>query len=191
MGVHWGAVVLHIGSVRDLYLIGLETKVLVGVFSVDVEESGSDEFVVRAKVVKWGYSRLSTLRDFLTEENSGKIRTPIFTAMPAGLAISAFFMLNRLGFNRRWIRTVNADPTIVPFKANNDLEVLKNIAYLHAVLRFVVNAELNPRMRLHRNEKAPMTHAVLARSNHNADKNLIQRHVKPETMKKLPKVILT
>jgi len=36
-----------------------------------------------------------------------------------------------------------------------------------------------------------MTHAVLAKSNHNADKNLIQRHVTPETMKKLPKVILT
>jgi hypothetical protein len=183
--------VLHIGSVRDLYLIGLETKVPIGVFSVYVEKSGDNEFVIRTKVVKWGYSRLSAVRDFLTEENSGKIRTPIFTAMPASLAISAFFMLNRLGFNRRWFRMINADPTIVPFKANNDLEVLKNIAYLHAVLRFVVNAELNPRMRLHRNEKAPMTHAVLARSNHNADKNLIQRHVKPETMKKLPKVILT
>jgi hypothetical protein len=191
MGVHWGAVVLHIGSVRDLYLIGLETKVPVGVFSVDVEEGGSDEFVVKVKVVKWGYSRLSALRDFLTEENSGKTRTPVFTAMPAGLAISAFFMLNRLGFNRRWFRTVNADPTVVPFKANNDLEVLRNIAYIHAVLRFVVDAELNPRMRLHRNEKAPMTHAVLMRSNYNADKSLIQRHVKPETMKKLPKVTLT
>ncbi len=182
---------LHIGSVRDLYLIGLETKVPVGVFSVDVEEGGSDEFVVKVKVVKWGYSRLSALRDFLTEENSGKTRTPVFTAMPAGLAISAFFMLNRLGFNRRWFRTVNADPTVVPFKANNDLEVLRNIAYIHAVLRFVVDAELNPRMRLHRNEKAPMTHAVLMRSNYNADKSLIQRHVKPETMKKLPKVTLT
>ena len=36
-----------------------------------------------------------------------------------------------------------------------------------------------------------MIHAVMARSNYNADKNLIQRHVKPETMRKLPKVILT
>jgi hypothetical protein len=36
-----------------------------------------------------------------------------------------------------------------------------------------------------------MTHAVLARSNYNANKNLIQRHVKPETMRKLPKVTLT
>ena len=34
-------------------------------------------------------------------------------------------------------------------------------------------------------------HTILARSNYNADKNLIQRHIKPETMKKLPKVILT
>jgi hypothetical protein len=34
-------------------------------------------------------------------------------------------------------------------------------------------------------------HTILARGNHNAGKNLVQRHVKPETMKKLPKVILT
>jgi len=36
-----------------------------------------------------------------------------------------------------------------------------------------------------------MTHAVLARSDYNADKNIVQRHVKPETMRKLPRVILT
>ena len=192
MGVHRGLITLYPRDVRSFYLVGLEAKVPLGVFDVTIERGGSgdDEFVIRAKIVEWGYSRLSTLRDFLTEENSGKIRTPVFTAMPAGLAISAFFMLNRLGFDRRWFRTVNADPTVVPLKANNDLEVLKNIAYLHAVLRFVVDAELNPRMRLHRNEKAPMTHAVLARSNYNADKNLIQRHIPPKVMGSLPRVAL-
>jgi hypothetical protein len=35
-----------------------------------------------------------------------------------------------------------------------------------------------------------MTHTILARSNYNANKNLIQRHVKPETTKKLPRVVL-
>jgi len=35
-----------------------------------------------------------------------------------------------------------------------------------------------------------MTHAVLAKSNYNADKNQIKRHVKPKTMKKLPRVVL-
>jgi hypothetical protein len=34
-------------------------------------------------------------------------------------------------------------------------------------------------------------HTILARGNYNADKNLVQRHVKPETTKKLPKVVLT
>jgi len=34
-------------------------------------------------------------------------------------------------------------------------------------------------------------HTIPAKSNHNTDKNIIQRHVKPEIMKKLPKVILT
>jgi len=34
-------------------------------------------------------------------------------------------------------------------------------------------------------------HTILARSNHNTDKNIIQRHVTPETMKKLPRVVLT
>jgi hypothetical protein len=36
-----------------------------------------------------------------------------------------------------------------------------------------------------------MTHTIPAKSNYNADKNLIQRHVTPETTKKLPKVVLT
>jgi len=36
-----------------------------------------------------------------------------------------------------------------------------------------------------------MTHTIPARSNHNANKNLIQRHATPETMKKLPRVVLT
>jgi hypothetical protein len=50
---------------------------------------------------------------------------------------------------------------------------------------------LKRRLRLHGSKVAATTHAILARSNYNADKNLIQRHVKPETMRKLPKVILT
>jgi hypothetical protein len=39
--------------------------------------------------------------------------------------------------------------------------------------------------------KSTNMHTIPAKSNHNTDKNLIQRHVKPEIMKKLPKVILT
>jgi len=39
-------------------------------------------------------------------------------------------------------------------------------------------------------EKTPTTHAVLARSNYNATKNPTQRHVKPETMRKPPRVVL-
>jgi len=35
-----------------------------------------------------------------------------------------------------------------------------------------------------------MMHAVLARSNHNANKNIIQRHLKPGTMRKPPRVML-
>jgi len=35
-----------------------------------------------------------------------------------------------------------------------------------------------------------MTHTISAKSNHNADKNLIQRHATPETTKKLPRVVL-
>jgi len=39
--------------------------------------------------------------------------------------------------------------------------------------------------------RTPIMHTIPAKSNHNTDKNLIQRHVKPETMRKLPRVILT
>ncbi len=188
--MHWGPIVLYIRSVRDLFLAGLGARAAVGAFDVDITVEG-ETFTIRAKVVEWGYSRLSALRDFLAEENSGGVRTPVFTAMPAGLAIPTFFMLRRLGFNRRWFRTVNADPTVVPLKAGDDLGVLRNIAYLHAVLRFVVEEVLNPRLRLHMSEKAPMTHAVLARSNYNADAALVRRHVRPEIMERLPRVVLT
>jgi len=187
--VHWGPIVFHIRSVRDLFLVGLGARVAVGAFDVTVE-GGDEAFTIRAKVVEWGYSRLSALRDFLVEENPMTVRTPVFTAMPAGLAIPTFFMLKRLGFNRRWFRTVNADPTTVPLKAGDDLGVLRNIAYMHAVLRFVVEEVLNPRMRLRMNEKAPMAHAVLARSNYSADAALVRRHVRAEIMEKLPRVVL-
>jgi len=50
---------------------------------------------------------------------------------------------------------------------------------------------LKRRFRLRWGEVAATTHAILMRSGYNADKNLIQRHLKPETMKKLPKVTLT
>ena len=54
----------------------------------------------------------------------------------------------------------------------------------------MVNDKLN-RKRDFTGTKGTDMHTILARSNYNADKNLIQRHVKPETMKKPPKVILT
>jgi hypothetical protein len=181
--------VLYIKSARDLFLVGLGARVVVGAFDVTVE-GGDKAFTIGAKAVEWGYSRLSALRDFLVEENSVAVKTPVFTAMPAGSAIPTFFMLRRLGFNRRWFRTVNADPTTVPLKAGSDLEILRNIAYIHAVLRFVVEEVLNPRMRLRMNEKAPMAHAVLARSNYSADAALIMRLVRAEIMEKLPRVVL-
>jgi len=43
----------------------------------------------------------SAVRDFLAEEDSVAVGTPAFTTMPAGLAIPAFFMLRKLGLNRR------------------------------------------------------------------------------------------
>ena len=189
MEVHWGPVVFYIRSVRDLFLAGLGASVAVGAFDVTVE-GGDGVFTIRAKVVEWGYSRLSALKDFLAEENSGRVGTPAFTAMPAGLAITTFFILRKLGFNRRWFRTVNADPTAVPLKAGDDLGILRNIAYIHAVLRFVVEEVLNPRMRLRMSEKAPMAHAVLARSNYSADAALVRGHVRAEMMEKLPRVVL-
>jgi hypothetical protein len=54
----------------------------------------------------------------------------------------------------------------------------------------VVDDKLN-RKRGSTETKDANMHTIPARSNHNTDKNLIQRHVKPETMKKLPKVVLT
>jgi hypothetical protein len=190
MGVHRGLITLYPRDVKSLYLVGLETKVLVGVFDVEVDGQGDNEFVVRAKVVEWGYSRLSAVREFLTEENSRVVRARVFTAFPAGLGYSVFFILNRLGFDRRWFKVVNADPTTVPLKANNDLEVLRNIAYLHAIHKLIVIDKLKKPLWIRHKTATPITHAILAKSNHNHNKHLIQQYITPETMKKLPRVTL-
>jgi hypothetical protein len=105
MGVHRGLITLYPKDVRSFYLVGLEAKVPLGVFDVTIE-NGGDEFIVKVKVVKWGYSRLSAVRDFLTEENSRVVRPRVFTAFPAGLGYSVFFILARLGFDRRWLKVV-------------------------------------------------------------------------------------
>jgi hypothetical protein len=182
--------VLHIGSVRDLYLIGLETKVLVGVFDVTIERGGSDEFIIKAKTVEWGYSRLSAVRDFLTEENSVVVRTRVLTAFPAGLGHSLFFILNRLGFDRRWLKMVNADPTIAPLKASNDYEALRNIAYLHAIHKLIVIDKLKRPLWIRHKTATPIMHAILAKSDYNHNKHLIQQHVPRKIMEKLPRVVL-
>jgi hypothetical protein len=192
MGVHRGLITLYPKDVRSFYLVGLETKVSLGVFDVTIEGGGSggDEFVVRAKVVEWGYSRLSAVREFLTEESSKVDRTRVLTAFPAGLGHSVFFILARLGFDRRWFKVVNADPTIVPFKAYNDLEVLRNIAYLHAIHKLIVIDKLKKPLWIRHKTATPITHAILMKSNYNHNKHLIQQHVPRKIIEKLPRVTL-
>jgi hypothetical protein len=190
MGVHRGLITLYPKDVRSFYLVGLETKVPLGVFDVTIE-NGGDEFIVKVKVVKWGYSRLSAVRDFLTEENSRVVRTRVLTAFPAGLGYSVFFILARLGFDRRWFKVVNADPTTVPLKANNDYEVLRNIAYLHAIHKLIVIDKLKRPLWIRHKTATPITHAILMKSNYNHDRHLIQQHVPRKIIEKLPKIILT
>ena len=190
MGVHRGLITLYPKDVRSFYLVGLETRVPVGVFDVVVESSGNNEFVVRVKAIRWGYSRLSAVREFLTEENSKVVRAHVLTAFPAGLGHSVFFILNRLGFDRRWFKVVNADPTTVPLKANNDYEVLRNIAYLHAIHKLIVIDKLKGPLWIRHKTATPITHAILTKSNHNHNKHLIQQHVPRKIMEKLPKITL-
>jgi len=188
LGVHWDVIVLYPRDIKSFYLVGLEAKVLLGLvgLSVDVVDGG---FVVSVKPVEWGYSRLSTLREFLSEENFKVVRTHVLTAFPAGLGHSLFFILNRLGFDRRWFKMVNADPTVVPLKASNDFEVLRNIAYLHGVRRLVI-ARLKGRLGLKRSTLTPTVHAILMISGYNHNKHLIQQHVPKTMIEKLPKVVL-
>jgi len=87
---------------------------------------------------------------------------------------------------------VNTDPVLVPLRAGEVEDVLRNIAYIHAVHQFITAKRLKRRFRLRWGEvAATTTHAILMRSGYNADKNLIQRHLKPEAIEKLPKVTLT
>jgi len=190
MGVHWEPVVMYPRDVKSLYLVGLEAKVLLGVFDVVVDSNGDNEFVIKARATERGYSRLSAVREFLTEENSRVVRTRVFTAFPAGLGHSLFFILNRLGFDRRWFKVVNADPTIVPLKADNDYEVLRNIAYLHAIHKLIVIDKLKGPLWIRHKTATPIMHAILMKSNHNHNKHLIQQHVPKTMIEKLPRVVL-
>jgi len=195
--VHWDALVFHPVSVKYIYMNGLDARVLVGVFGVDVEEVGGQQYVVRVADVKLGLLKLYWLRWFLDLEEQRGVwsrtytRAHAFTAIPASLAPSLFYILGKLGFRRRWFMMVNADPVHVPFGASEVEDVLRNIAYIHAVHQFITAKRLKRRFRLRWGEVAATTHAILMRSGYNADKNLIQRHLKPETIEKLPRVVLT
>lgn len=183
-------ITLYPRDVGSFYLVGLEAKVPLGVFDVEVDGQGDNEFVVRAKAIEWGYSRLSALREFLAEENSRVVGTRVLTAFPAGLGHSLFFILRRLGFDRRWFRVVNADPTTVPLKANNDLETLRNIAYLHAIHKLIVIDKLKRLLWIKHKTATPITHAILMKSGYNHNKHLITQHVPRKIIEKLPRVVL-
>jgi len=191
MGVYRGLIVLYPKDVKSLYLIGLDARVPIGVFSVDVEEQVGNRLIIGVKPIKWGYTTLSALRDFLASENSKGIKTQAHMAFPAGLGHPLYFILRRLGFRTWWFKMVNADPTIVPLKVGNDYEVLRNIAYLHAIHRLIVIDKLKRPLWIRHKTATPTMHAILMKSGYNHNKHLIQQYITPETMKKLPKITLT
>jgi len=190
MGVHWEPVVMYPRDVRSFYLVGLDARVPVGVFDVEVYEHGSNEFIIKARADEWGYTALLTLRDFLARENTGGVKTQAHMAFPAELGHPLFFILRRLGFRTWWFKMVNADPTIVPLKAGNDYEVLRNIAYLHAIHRLVVIDKLKRPLRIRHKTATPTMHAILMKSGYNHDRHLTQQHVPKKIIEKLPKVVL-
>jgi len=190
MGVHWEPVVMYPRDVRSFYLVGLDARVPIGVFSVDVEEQVDNRLIIGVKLIKWGYTTLSALRDFLASENSKGIKTQAHMAFPAGLGHSLYFILRRLGFRTWWFKMVNADPTVVPLKASNDYEVLRNIAYLHAIHRLIVIDKLKKPLRIRHKTATPTMHAILMKSGYNHNKHLTQQHVPKKIIEKLPKVVL-
>jgi hypothetical protein len=83
------------------------------------------------------------------------------------------------------------DPTIAPLKAYNDLEVLRNIAYLHAIHKLIVIDRLKRPLWIRHKTATPITHAILMKSNYNHNKRTTQQHVPRKIMEKLPRVVLT
>ena len=191
MGVHWEPVVMYPRDVRSFYLVGLDARVPIGVFSVDLEERVDNRLIIGVKPVKWGYTTLSALRDFLAGENSKGIKTQAHMAFPAGLGHSLYFILRRLGFRTWWFKMVNADPTIVPLKAGNDYEALRNIVYLYTIHKLIVIDKLKRLLRIKHKTATPITHAILAKSNYNHNKHPTQQHAPRKIIEKLPKVVLT
>jgi hypothetical protein len=79
------------------------------------------------------------------------------------------------------------DLTIALLKASNNYEAPRNIAYLHAIHKLIVIDRLKRPLWIRHKTATPITHAILAKSNHNHNKHLIQQHVLKAMMEKLPK----
>ena len=52
MGVHWDVIVLYPRDVKSFYLVGLEVRVPINVFDVDLEELVDDHFIIGVKPIK-------------------------------------------------------------------------------------------------------------------------------------------
>jgi len=60
----------------------------------------------------------------------------------------------------------NADSTAVPLKANNDYEVLRNIAYLHAIHKLIVIGKLRKALWIRHETETLIAHVILTRNKH-------------------------
>ncbi|WP_054854578.1 hypothetical protein [Vulcanisaeta distributa] len=116
--MHWEALTFYIEP-RELILggyaiIGVVTAEIsdcsVEVKGIEHAKAGVDALI---KAVKQGFK--------------------LHTAYPSMYMDSVMYFLGRLGIPRLSLRVVDADPRAMPFRAFNDVDVVRNIAYLHVV----------------------------------------------------------
>ena len=78
----------------------------------------------------------------------------------------------------------------VPLRVGSGLKVLRNIAYSYAMHNHVIVNVVSRQYLVMCSNATPIMHVILAKSNYNHNKHLIQQHVLKAMMEKLPKITL-
>ena len=79
----------------------------------------------------------------------------------------------------------------VPLRVGSGLKVLRNIAYSYTMHNHVIVNVVSRQYLVMCSNATPIMHVILAKSNYNHNKHLIQQHVPRKIIEKLPKITLT
>ena len=160
--MHWNALIFY-AEPRSLIFGG---DAIIGVVEVKINEcTVTMSSIEYAKVHVSELAKLTWLsRQVIIE-----------TAYSPSRMVSVSYFLARIGLPRYTYRVVAADPETAPLKATSNLDILRNIAYLHGVKQIAITKQLHLLSR----KTSYAVHKLLLESGYNADRSLADRYRGP------------